>query len=281
MKQLTLILLILCLPLCLFAQTKPNKKKTVPKSERSKKVSKSIIVSCGVCNGKAINLVSPKRPAINVRGWVKISVLIDERGKVITAKAIFGHPLLRAASEKAALESTFEPIKLSGKAVKVTGIIVYNFVSDNYNWLEIGNAFGSEKFAEMLSSNFTEEKQLYEQYKTADYENRISIIQSLRLSIESKLSNEPKKLWLFQLGILLKDLQSNCCREENLKEKIVELKTLLINVPQNISKYLASKLENVVYLSENPQLNTYDSIEGNKINEQLNNILERLSMLGN
>ncbi len=285
MKQLTLILLILYLPLCLFSQTKRSKTKHISKPKISKKISKPNIISLGVINGKAIDLVKPIYPtaakAVNAKGSVNVLVLIDEKGRVIEVKATSGHPLLKAISEKAALESTFKPYELGGKPIIVQGLIVYNFVSDNYNWLEIGNAFGNEGFTEKLPSNFTEEKQLYEQYETADYTNRILILQTLRSSIESKLASEPKKRWLFRIGLLLKDIQSNCCREENLKEKIDELNNLLVSVPQNISKYLISKIENIVYLYENPKLNTYDSVKGNKINEQLNNILERLSLLGN
>jgi hypothetical protein len=282
MKQFVLIFLLLVLTLSLFAQNKPSKNKYALKSKISKKVSKPTIIYFGVCNGRAINLVKPKFSGIVVRGTVNVTVLIDENGKVIKAKANLGHPLLRVVSEKAALESTFEPYILeSGKPVRISGIIAYNFVSDNYNWLEIGNAFGNEKLIGILPSNFVEEKQLNEQYKTADYKSKDLILQSLLSSIESKLSNEPKKLWLFQTGILLKELQSNCCREENLKEAIIKLKTLLANVPPNVSKYIILKLENLVYLSENPQLNTYDSNKGNKIYQQLGDISERLSMLGN
>jgi hypothetical protein len=284
MKKFALILFILISPSLLFAQNKQSKTKSSPKPKISRKIPKSLIISCGVCNGKAINLVKPEYPkaakAVNARGSVNVLVLIDENGKVIKAKATLGHPLLRTVSEKSALESTFEPVKLSGKPVRVNGIIVYNFISDNYNWLEIGNAFENEKFAEMFPISFIEEKQLYEQYKTADSEKRFSIIQSLRSTIESKLSNEPKKLWLFHVGILLHELQSNCCGQENLKEKVGALKNLLVNIPENISRYLVAKLENIVYLYEKPQLNTYDSIKGNELYQQLKDIEERLSILG-
>jgi Gram-negative bacterial TonB protein C-terminal len=284
MKKFALILFILISPSLLFAQNKQSKTKSSPKPKISRKIPKSLIISCGVCNGKAINLVKPEYPkaakAVNARGSVNVLVLIDENGKVIKAKTTLGHPLLRTVSEKSALESTFEPVKLSGKPVRVNGIIVYNFISDNYNWLEIGNTFYNEKLAEMLPIGFIEEKQLYEQYKTADYKNRFSIIQSLRSTIESKLSNEPKKLWLFHVGILLHELQSNCCGQENLKEKVGVLKNLLVNIPENISRYLVTKLENIVYLYEKPQLNTYDSIKGNELYQQLKDIEERLSILG-
>lgn len=55
--------------------------------------------------------------------------MFDENGKVIWAKAIDGHPDLRQASEDAAWRSEFAPVKLSGQAVKVTGVIIYNFVA--------------------------------------------------------------------------------------------------------------------------------------------------------
>lgn len=89
-------------------------------------------VSGGVLNGKATNLVQPTYPpaakAVRANGAVNVQVTIDEQGNVVSASAVSGHPLLRAAAEAAARESKFSPTILSGKAVKVTGIIVYNFV---------------------------------------------------------------------------------------------------------------------------------------------------------
>jgi hypothetical protein len=57
-----------------------------------------------------------------------VRVLIDETGKVISARAISGHPELRKASEDAASRAEFTPTTLAGRAVKVTGSIIYNFV---------------------------------------------------------------------------------------------------------------------------------------------------------
>jgi hypothetical protein len=48
---------------------------------------------------------------------------------VISASAVSGHPLLRQAAEQAARESKFSPTMLSGQPVKVTGIVVYNFIA--------------------------------------------------------------------------------------------------------------------------------------------------------
>jgi periplasmic protein TonB len=90
-------------------------------------------ISGGVLNGKAVRLVQPPYPAIarsaHASGQVRVQVLIDENGNVISASAISGHPLLQGAAAAAARQSKFTPTKLSGQAVKVTGVIIYNFVA--------------------------------------------------------------------------------------------------------------------------------------------------------
>ncbi len=88
-------------------------------------------ISGGVLNGKASQLVSPNYPpaakAVNAGGAVNVQVVIDEEGNVVSASAVSGHPLLKAASEEAARNSKFSPTMFQGVPVKVTGIIVYNF----------------------------------------------------------------------------------------------------------------------------------------------------------
>jgi TonB family protein len=89
-------------------------------------------ISGGVLNGKATNLVKPAYPAaakaVKAQGAVNVQVTIDEKGNVISATAVSGHPLLREAAVTAARASKFSPTTLEGKPVKVTGVIVYNFV---------------------------------------------------------------------------------------------------------------------------------------------------------
>lgn len=91
------------------------------------------IVSGGVVNGKAVNLVRPPYPpaakAVRASGAVNVQVTIDENGNVISASAVSGHALLKAAAEQAARASKFSPTMLSGQKVKVTGVIVYNFTA--------------------------------------------------------------------------------------------------------------------------------------------------------
>lgn len=99
----------------------PPKPKPVPKQ-----------ISGGVLNGKATSLPKPPYPpaarAVRASGAVSVQVLIDESGNVVSASAVSGHPLLRAAAVQAARGARFSPTMLSGQPVKVSGVITYNFV---------------------------------------------------------------------------------------------------------------------------------------------------------
>jgi TonB family protein len=89
-------------------------------------------ISAGIVNGKAISLPKPEYPAaakaVRAGGSVNVEVTIDENGDVISAKAASGHPLLQSAAVAAARQAKFKSTRLEGKPVKVTGVIVYNFV---------------------------------------------------------------------------------------------------------------------------------------------------------
>ena len=88
--------------------------------------------SMGVVNGMATDLPKPAYSAIakaaGARGVVTVQVLIDENGKVISARALSGHPLLQRESVQAAYRARFTPTLLSQQPVKVSGVITYNFV---------------------------------------------------------------------------------------------------------------------------------------------------------
>ncbi len=90
-------------------------------------------ISGGVLNGKAISLILPKYPKEarknHDEGMVKVRIVIDEEGKVSTAEAIEGPESLRQAAVDAALKSVFTPTRLMGQPIKVTGVIIYNFVA--------------------------------------------------------------------------------------------------------------------------------------------------------
>lgn len=89
-------------------------------------------ISGGVLNGKAVSKPEPSYPSLakaaRASGAVVVKVTVDESGKVISAEAVSGHPLLRPAAVAAAREAKFTPTLLSGKPVRVTGLLTYNFV---------------------------------------------------------------------------------------------------------------------------------------------------------
>ena len=107
------------------AKPKPEVPKETPKPAPK-------TISGGVVNGKATSLPKPPYPpaarAVHASGAVSVQVLIDESGRVVSASAVSGHPLLRQAAVSAAQQARFSPTVLSGQAVKVSGIITYNFV---------------------------------------------------------------------------------------------------------------------------------------------------------
>ena len=93
---------------------------------------KKVTISRGVVNGMAIALPKPNysaaAKAMRASGKVDVQILIDESGRVVSAKAMSGNPILREAAEQAARNAKFSVTMLSGTPVKVTGVIVYNFV---------------------------------------------------------------------------------------------------------------------------------------------------------
>ena len=90
------------------------------------------VVSGGVLNGKAISKPQPAYPPIakaaRASGTVTVQILVDESGRVVSASAVSGHPLLQQAAVAAARNARFSPTLLSGQPVKVSGVITYNFV---------------------------------------------------------------------------------------------------------------------------------------------------------
>jgi TonB family protein len=105
-----------------------------PSSPGGRTAGRNAPVSGGILNAKATSLPKPPYPAVaraaRASGTVIVQVTVDETGKVTEARAISGHPLLKAAAEQAARQARFTPTTLSGQPVKVKGVLTYNFAPE-------------------------------------------------------------------------------------------------------------------------------------------------------
>ena len=84
-----------------------------------------------IVNGKAISLPEPTYPQnakdAGAEGSITVYVTIDEKGDVIEAHAVGGHPFLQDAAVAAAKQAKFEPTQVDGQPVLVTASITYRF----------------------------------------------------------------------------------------------------------------------------------------------------------
>jgi len=232
------------------AQTSENK---VPAKE----------ISVGVVNGKAVSLPAPAYPptakAVNAGGPVSVQVIIDEEGNVIFAAAVSGHPLLRQVSVSAARQARFKPTLLSGEPVKVSGIVVYNFLS-KLSWRQIGYELGGAENQPFLPRDFpagqigayfpedwneaTTAIAKLSAKQRASYSgddkgqldlaggatvdiasiDHKEILGFLRSSLENRLSSDPDGLWNLRLGLALGKIDARINDDDGvLRSNILEL----------------------------------------------------------
>ncbi|HWN08298.1 MAG TPA: M56 family metallopeptidase [Pyrinomonadaceae bacterium] len=65
-----------------------------------------------------------------IQGKVSVAIVIGEDGNVVSAKPTSGPDALHDAAREAAFKARFQPSKVDGKPVKVSGALSYNFVID-------------------------------------------------------------------------------------------------------------------------------------------------------
>lgn len=93
--------------------------------------SSPVRVTSNVLQGKAIERRVPVYPElvrrIHLQGDVAVEVIISPEGRVESARAISGHPMLIATALEAARGWRFGPTILNGTPVRVTGVITFVF----------------------------------------------------------------------------------------------------------------------------------------------------------
>lgn len=113
----------------------PNMPDEPPPAPTPAPVVPRILKVSRVLNSQALSLPPPIYPPLarqtRTQGTVIVQVLIDEEGKVVSAKATSGHAFLVPEAQKAALRARFSPTVLGDQKVKVQGVITYNFILGN------------------------------------------------------------------------------------------------------------------------------------------------------
>ena len=80
---------------------------------------------------RQIYSVNPEYPTLarqtHIQGTVVVDAVIDEKGNVVQARVVSGHPLLMDAALKAVLQWKYEPTSLNGQPVSVQLQVQVNF----------------------------------------------------------------------------------------------------------------------------------------------------------
>ena len=83
---------------------------------------------CPIVSCRPVILFPSAARSVRATGTVRVHVLVDELGKVLYAKALDGHPLLRAAAVEGACRTTFNEYPYN----KHQGILQFAFNANKY-----------------------------------------------------------------------------------------------------------------------------------------------------
>ncbi|CAN5185809.1 hypothetical protein BH20ACI1_BH20ACI1_22680 [soil metagenome] len=248
-------------------------------------------ISGGVLNGKALNLAIPAYPAaakaVGAEGAVRVQVTIDENGDVVSASAVSGHPLLRQAAETAAFASKFKPTLLNGQAVRVTGIISYNFTGGNSamnksSWFKTGFDLASIQYNPSLLNlnvssigkvfpadwttetqqlqSLSEMKQVENTAQTKSSPSLIAATQTLIASLQSRLGSDELKYWQFNTGLKLSEALAKFRNPNEKQSALDSLRQQIQSAPSNISSEYLADLQKIEAILEK-QNQTADDLQ--------------------
>lgn len=249
-------------------------------------------IAMGVVNGKAVTLPKPEYPAaakaVGAGGAVNVQVTIDEEGNVFSASAVSGHPLLRQAAEQAARASKFKPTTLSGQPVKVTGVIVYNFVAPKSEvsnekkleimglavYLTISDFMPSSEWITVGQQDSREITQLAAELaplasvtKATGREKRAEIVKKVSLSLEKKLTGADA--WQFQFGkafggLMIEFYKAARDADKNLDEtaakiNLLIMRDLMFTAPAGTPPDVLDKFRELNKFADEPDLNRLET----------------------
>lgn len=249
------------------------------------------VISGGVVNSKATSLVKPEYPpaarAVNAEGAVNVQVTIDENGDVISAAATSGHPLLRDAAVQAARASKFSPTRLSGQPVKVTGVVVYNFVSGESKqkpqiWMLLGTMLhalqteNSDAESDSMLRDWSKEFPAALADERAklnalpkDEQAKRELMSELLGSLKNKLSGS--EAWQLELGenlagVMMQIREPKTMRERTpdetvLRTHLLKIRDLATAAPQDFSPVVLDSIKPLAELADKSDITGKDSVK--------------------
>jgi len=221
-------------------------------------------ISGGVLNGKALSLPKPAYPAaaraVNASGTVNVQIVIDEQGNIVSATAVSGHPLLRQAAEQSAIGAKFSPTLLSGQPVRVSGVLVYNFVG-TLNWLNEGVSLGIAETRGIkakidLPSEFSNEQEQLNMIAKLPPEEQKAQLSSTVSLIKSKLN--AADLWRFEFGLAKGKIISNLDDDDAVLLNLAKFKELAMNKAEGIQEYEINRTVELAKFADKGKLTAED-----------------------
>lgn len=251
------------------------------------------VINGGVLNGRAINLPKPENTeearALKTSDTVEVQVTIDEQGNILSALAISGNPVLREPAEQAAWGAKFSPMLISGKPVRVSGIIVYTYIAENDSSLQVKikeaekvkmlglgmvlytlNKIGSEPDLESaafdLANSFEELaeilkplKNLQDLSKTQKIETTGSVISNIEKSVSGS------DVWQLEMGKHLSAITFEMYKykesgfkggvdEENLQNNLLKIKEMTYSAPPEIPADFLEVIKKVAVFADSTNL---------------------------
>lgn len=233
-------------------------------------------ITKGVVNGSAVNLPKPIYPAaakaVKAQGAVNVQVVIDEEGNVESAQAVSGHPLLRSASEEAARNAKFKPTMLSSQAVRVTGVIVYNYVAPTEDWILIGMNLGLAEIngsrpSVNLLNGFENEQEQLNLLQKSSIEIQKAQLSNIISTIKAKMN--AVDLWKFEYGLAKARVFEGLMKKDNniILSNLTAFKLLSVDYPSEINADIVDTVKKVAEFADKNDLTGEDrSIIWNYLN---------------
>lgn len=144
---------------------------------------------------KAVYLPKPPFPRealeAGADGIVKVEVVIDGEGSVVSAKAVSGHPLLFAAAEETARKTKFRRFETPDPNSRETGILNYNFVIEKAGWLRIGYDLAIiQKAPTLRPFNVPRIAKAFQPEWTGEYETLGKLAEMRRVEMETQNASQ-------------------------------------------------------------------------------------------